>query len=52
MMAVVLGSGGEIDLGESILPGLVSNVVGVIGLLGLAVFAASNRGSRDRARPS
>jgi hypothetical protein len=52
MMAVVLGSGGEIDLGESILPGLVSLVVGVLGLVGLAVFVAAGRGSRDRARPA
>lgn len=52
MMIVMVGSGGEIDLADNILPGLVSNVVGVLGLLGLAVFAVSSRGSRDRARPA
>lgn len=52
MMTVVIGSGGEIDLGESIVPGLVAGVVGVIGLLGLGVFAASTRTPRDRARPA
>jgi len=52
MMAVVIGSGGEIDLGESIVPGLVAGVAGAIGLLGLVVFAVSSRTGRDRARPA